>query len=54
MEVEDPIDELFQLVEAIDLCSKTAPSGLSYMLKILKNRLYQVVLKLEEEEVVKE
>lgn len=53
MEVEDPIDELLQLVEAIDLCSKNAPSGLSYILKMLKGRLFQAVLKLESEEVGK-
>ncbi|WP_156891664.1 hypothetical protein [Maridesulfovibrio zosterae] len=48
--MEDPVGELYQLVEALDLCCRTAPVGLSFILKLLKDRLYAAVVQLENQE----
>ncbi len=48
--MKDPVGELYQLVEALDTCSKIAPVGLAFLLKMLKNRLYAAAVQLEGEE----
>ncbi len=52
--MEDPIEELYSIAAAIDMCRKTAPPGLAYMLELLKERIYLSASKLDNEEKAKE
>lgn len=43
----DPIRELYQLVEALETCCKVAPVGLGLLLKLLKERIYNLAVTME-------
>ncbi|WP_156900665.1 hypothetical protein [Maridesulfovibrio bastinii] len=44
----DPVRELYQLVEALETCRKVAPVGLNFLLGLLKEKVYQLAVTLED------
>ncbi|WP_319780819.1 hypothetical protein [Maridesulfovibrio sp.] len=49
-DTKDSIEELYELVEALETCCNAAPAGLAYILKMVVKKFYKILAAIDGEE----